>query len=534
MSTTTTTEPAARAGRREWIGLAVLALPTLLLSLDMSVLYLALPKLSADLDPSSTQQLWIMDIYGFMVAGFLVTMGTLGDRIGRRRLLLIGGAAFAVASVLAAYSNSAEMLIATRALMGIAGATLMPSTLALIRNMFHDEHQRGAAIGVWFSCFMGGMTVGPLVGGVLMESFSWGTAFLLGVPVMLILLAAGPALLPEHRDPNAGRLDLFSVGLSLIAILPAIYGLKELAKDGFATQPTVALAIGIAFAVAFVRRQGRLRDPLLDMGLFANRAFSATLGLNLVAGTIMGGSFLLVTLYLQLVEGLSPLEAGLRLVPINVAMAIASMLAPQLIRKIRPAYVMAAGLVITGLGFSLLTQVDSSGSGWIIIGAFIIASLGIALPSALGMNIIVSTAPPEKAGSASSLSETAGEFGIAFGVATIGSIGTAVYRDRISVPAGVPADADSAAREGIEGAVRVAEQLPGSVGVELLDSAREAFTAGLTTAAGIGAIAFFVLAAVAIATLRHLEPSAAVPDESETPAGADESAAPEPELEPAH
>jgi MFS transporter, DHA2 family, multidrug resistance protein len=200
MTTQTIATPALAAGRREWVGLAVLALPTLLLSLDMSVLYLALPYLSADLGASATQQLWIMDIYGFMIAGFLVTMGTLGDRIGRRRLLMTGGVAFAVASVFAAYSTSPEMLIVTRALLGIAGATLMPSTLALISTMFRDQHQRGVAIAVWMTCFMGGMTVGPLVGGLLLQSFWWGSAFLLGVPVMAVLLVAAPALLPEYRD----------------------------------------------------------------------------------------------------------------------------------------------------------------------------------------------------------------------------------------------------------------------------------------------------------------------------------------------
>src|SRR5690242_6635957 len=232
MSTPTETAP-ERATRREWTGLAVLALPTLLLSLDVSVLYLALPKLSASLGADSTQQLWILDIYSFMLAGFLVTMGTLGDRIGRRRLLLIGGTAFGAASVLAAYSTSPGMLIATRAVLGVAGATLAPSTMALIRNMFRDPRQMGVAIGVWFSCFMGGMALGPLVGGLLLDHFWWGSAFLLGVPVMLLLVAVGPWLLPEYRDENAGKLDLVSVALSLAAILPVIYGLKALARDGW-------------------------------------------------------------------------------------------------------------------------------------------------------------------------------------------------------------------------------------------------------------------------------------------------------------
>ncbi|TNJ63663.1 MFS transporter [Paenibacillus hemerocallicola] len=253
----------SRAGRREWIGLAVLALPTLLLSLDMSVLYLAMPQLAEDLAPSSTQFLWIMDIYGFLIAGFLVTMGTLGDRIGRRKLLMIGAAAFGIASMLAAYSSSAEMLIVNRALLGIAGATLMPSTLALISNMFKDPGQRGIAISVWMSCFMVGVAIGPLIGGLLLEQFWWGSVFLLGVPIMLLLLIAAPLLLPEYRDSKAEKMDLASVGLFLAAILPIVYGLKEFAKAGaLEWQPVALLLFGGLVAVWFVRRQQTLTSPL--------------------------------------------------------------------------------------------------------------------------------------------------------------------------------------------------------------------------------------------------------------------------------
>ena len=300
----------------------------MLLSLDISVLYLALPRLSADLGADATQQLWILDIYSFMIAGLLVTMGTLGDRIGRRKLLLLGAGAFGVASVVAAYATTPEMLIAARALLGIAGATLMPSTMALIRNMFPDPQQMAFAISVWFSCFMGGMTLGPLVGGLLLEHYWWGSAFLLGVPFMVLLLVVGPRLLPEYRDPEAGRLDLTSVVLSLAAILPVIYGLKETAKDGLQLTPVAAVVIGAAFAVAFIRRQRRLTNPLLDVGLFANRPFSTGLGIMLGAGVVMAGISLLSAVYLQSVIGLTPMEAGLWLIPQNVAMVIGSLVAP--------------------------------------------------------------------------------------------------------------------------------------------------------------------------------------------------------------
>ena len=506
--TANTTAPRAtvRAGRREWLGLAVLALPTLLLSLDMSVLYLALPYLSADLHAGGTQQLWIMDIYGFMIAGFLITMGTLGDRIGRRKLLLIGASTFGVASVLAAFAPNAEMLIAARALLGIAGATLMPSTLALISNMFSDAHQRGVAISVWMSCFMGGMTVGPLVGGVLLENFWWGAAFLLGVPVMVLLLVTAPILLPEYRDPDPGRIDLVSVGLSLGTILPIIYGLKELAKTGIGSGPLVAIGAGLLIGTVFVRRQKYLTHPLLDLRLFANRAFTGALGIGMFGGIVMAGTFLLVTLYLQLVLGLSPLAAGLWLVPMNIAMVVATMLAPHLARRFRPAYVMASGLAIAAGGMLLVTQVDSVGGLALLVSGFVLACVGIALPTALGVGLVIGSVPPEKAGSASGLSETSGEFGIALGVALMGSIGTVVYRSQLADGRSpdLPSAVVESARESIADAASVAAQLPDRVGAELLATARDAFTGGLNLVAGLSAVVFLALVVFAAVLFRHV------------------------------
>jgi MFS transporter, DHA2 family, multidrug resistance protein len=285
-----TVGPTPKAGRREWIGLAVLALPCLLYSMDLTVLYLAVPALSADLEPSSAQLLWITDIYGFLLAGLLITMGTLGDRIGRRRLLLIGAAAFGAASVLAAFSTSAEMLIAARALLGVAGATLAPSTLSLIRNMFLDARQRTLAVGVWIASFSVGAAIGPLIGGGLLEFFWWGSVFLVAVPVMALLLALGPVLLPEFRDPAAGRLDLISAMLSLVAVLAAIYGLKKIAQDGLGWTAALALAAGIAFGIAFLRRQRALTYPLIDVRLFRAPAFSVSVAAMCAAVSWSAGS----------------------------------------------------------------------------------------------------------------------------------------------------------------------------------------------------------------------------------------------------
>lgn len=513
--TTTENAPGQRAGRREWVGLAVLALPTLLLALDMSVLYLALPDLAADLRPSSSQLLWILDSYGFMVAGFLITMGTLGDRIGRRKLLMIGATAFGATSVLAAYAVSAEMLIASRTLLGVAGATLMPSTLALISNMFSDPKQRGVAIAVWISCFMGGTAVGPVVGGVLLQWFWWGSAFLLGVPVMVLLLITAPVLLPEYRDANAGRLDLASVGLSLATILPVIYGIKELAKGGVATVPVLAIAAGAAVGVVFVRRQHRLASPLLDLRLFRNRTFRTAVGVMAFGAIAMGGTFLFISQYLQLVKGLTPLGAGLWLVPPTLGMIVGSMLAPALAQRVGAGYVIGGGMVLTALGFVLLTQVTAGGGVGLVVVALFFCTLGLGPGAALVTDIVVGSVPPERAGSAASLSETSGEFGIAIGIAVLGSLGTAIYRSQVTVPDGVPVDAAAATRGNLAGAVAASEHLPAGLASALLDPAREAFTSGLNVVAAIGAVAMILFAGVAIAMLR--QPAAPAPDPAAEP-----------------
>lgn len=503
MTTIIAAERDQLAGRREWIGLAVLALPTLLLSLDMSVLYLALPHLTADLAPSSTQLLWITDIYGFMVAGFLITMGTLGDRIGRRKLLMIGAAAFGVASVVAAYSSSAEMLIATRMLLGIAGATLMPSTLGLISNMFLDAKQRSVAISVWISCFMGGTAIGPVVGGVLLQWFWWGSAFLLGVPVMVILLVAAPILLPEHRDASAGRIDLASVALSLGTILPVIYGLKDLAKDGMQTTPVVSIAAGLVIGLAFVRRQLRLASPLLDLRLFANRTFTTAIGVMMVGAVVMGGMFLFISMYLQLVEGLTPLAAGSWLVPPAAGMIVGSMLAPALAQRVGRAQVIGGGMIFTAIGFVVLTQASSSGGLGVVVNGLAIATLGLGPGAALVTDIVVGSVPPSRAGSAASMSETSGEFGIAIGIAMLGSLGTMIYRDSVTVPAGLPSELAAASRDTLAGAVAAAEHLPADVAVPLLGSARAAFTEGLTTVATFGTVVLAVFGLAALIVLRR-------------------------------
>ncbi|MDQ3916534.1 MAG: MFS transporter [Actinomycetota bacterium] len=512
---------APRAGRKEWIGLAVISLACLLYVMDLSVLYLAVPSLTRDLEPTSSQLLWITDIYGFMVAGFLITMGTLGDRIGRRRVLLTGAAAFGASSVIAAFSTSAEMLIAARALLGIAGATVAPSTLSLIRNMFHDPHQRMTAIGVWGTSFAVGGALGPLVGGVLLEFFWWGSVFLINVPVMGVLLVLGPRLLPEFRDPGAGRLDLTSVFLSLGAVLPVIYGLKQLAQGGAGATAAAAVAAGLVFGGAFVRRQTRLEDPLIDLRLFRIPAFSVSVMSNTLTGFIAFGTFLFVAQYLQLVVGLTPLNAGLWSLPSSLAVIAGSMLAPKVSRLVRPAFGVAGGLLLAAAGLSVLTQVGATSGLATVVTGTVVFSLGLGPVFILATDLIVGTAPAERAGAASAISETGAELGGALGIALLGSIGTAVYRGGVTdaLPPDVPLAAAEAARDTLGGALAVAQELPGDVGQGLAGAALDAFAQGLHISATAGAVIAVGVAILVAGLLRNVRAPRAE-ETAETPAEA--------------
>jgi DHA2 family multidrug resistance protein-like MFS transporter len=483
----------------------VVALPCLLYSMDLTVLHLAVPKLTADLRPSSVELLWIIDIYGFFVAGSLITMGTLGDRIGRRRLLMIGAVAFGVASVVAAFSVNATMLIATRALLGLAGATIAPSTLSLIRNMFLDPQQRTTAIGVWITSFSLGGAIGPLVGGLLLEAFWWGSVFLLAVPVMLLLLVVGPKLLPEYRDPDAGKPDIVSALMSLVAVLAMIYGLKQIAQDGVAARPVLFIAAGLAVGVTFVRRQLRLPDPLLDLRLFRKPAFSASLATYGLSILILFGGFLFLPQYLQLVLGLSPFRGGLWTLPWALAFVVGSMLTPLIVKRIRPAFVMVGGLALGAIGFALFTRIDATSGFAIFAAGTTLFALGSAPVFTLTTDLVIGSAPPERAGAASAMSETSAEFGGALGIALFGSIGVAVYRGLIAdaLPAGVPAPAREAAQATLAGALGVARELPAPLGAALTSAAQSAFIEGIQLCAKISAVASVVLAVFAAVSLRH-------------------------------
>ncbi|WP_433136310.1 MFS transporter [Actinomadura nitritigenes] len=510
-----TTASAAPAGgtRRDLLGLAVLGLPTLLIALDNSVLYLVLPRLSEDLRAGATEQLWIADMSVFMMAGLLVTAGALGDRIGRRRLLLLGSACLGAVSVPAAYAVDPAMLIACRALVGAASAALVPSIMGLIRIMFPDARRHACAIALWMGCYVGGTALGPVAAGTLLDAFWWGSVFLLNLPVTLVLLVLGPRLLPEYRDPSAGRLHLPSVLLSLGAVLPVTYGLKELARDGAGTAPLLAVAAGTASAALFVRLQRSLADPLLDVRLLRIRALGSAVSLTAVAG-VLSGIQLFVSLYLQTVEAMSPLRTAVWLLPSTLATVLAVQATPLLTRWIRPGFVIAGGLVIVAAGHLVLVPIHDAGQRALLMAGLVVSSLGIGPLSALCAHLVLRSAPPDRAGSAASLNETCGQLGMAMGIAVLGVLGNAVYQGRMGVlPPGIPADAAAAARDSVVGAATATAELPRPVADRLVAQADAALAHGLAgVAAACGAIAA-AAALVAAVALRHVPPTAGTADE---------------------
>ncbi|MEI9902059.1 MAG: MFS transporter [Hyphomicrobium sp.] len=478
-----------KATRRDWIGLAVIAIPCLIYSMDLTVLHLAVPQISAEFKPSAAQLLWIVDIYGFMVAGALVTMGTLGDRIGRRKVLLYGAAAFGAASALAAAAPSAELLIAARAVQGLAAACLAPSTLSLIRNMFLDDRERTFAIGIWVASFSAGAVIGPLFGGLLLNHFNWHAVFLINVPIMGVLLVIGPLLLPEFRDPKAGRMDIRSAAQSLIAVLAVVYGMKSIAEAGPSVLAGFAILAGLAVGTLFFRRQQRLADPLIDVRLFAAPAFSAALVTNVLGLFMIMGMFLFIAQYLQLVHGMDPLDAGLFTAPAGLVFALGSMAAPVLMRHFQPGRVVASVLLISAVGFAMLTQLSSATSLTLLFVGMLVFCTGMAPVGAITTDLVMAAAPPERAGAASAISETSFEFGGSLGIAVLGSIFTVVYRkamEAASLPI-IPPQLREGALDTLAGTIEASRALSAADGETLLATAHQAFTYAFEITAAVSA-----------------------------------------------
>ncbi|MGW7199487.1 MFS transporter [Streptomyces chryseus] len=484
-----------------WLALGVLVLAVLLVAVDATVLGLATPFLSEDLQPSGTQLLWIGDVYSFVIAGLLVSMGSLGDRIGRKKLLLTGAVAFGAVSVLNAYASSPEMMILARALLGVAGATLMPSTLALIRNIFHDAEERSFAIGIWGAAASAGAAVGPVVGGFLLENFWWGSVFLINVPVMLVLVLVGIKLLPESKDPSPGPWDLLSVGLSLVGIICFVYAVKETAAHGLAWDSGLIGLAGLAALFWFVRRQLTLPSPLLDMRLFHHRGFSGAVLADLLTILGLSGLVFFLSQFLQLVQGRTPLESGLIELPAAAGAVVAGLAAGYVARRLSVRIAVSGGLVALGLGLLTCTVVTADTGVPMLVAAMIVGGIGAGLAFTVTADVILSSVPKEQAGAASAVSETAYELGAALGIAVLGSIVTGIYRG-FRVPQGTPADVADAAHDSLGGAVEAAESLPADQAAALVAAAQDAFTDGFQAGAWVGSVVLLATAVAASFMLR--------------------------------
>ena len=494
-------ESTPRAGARSWIALAVLMLPVLLVSVDNTVLSFAIPSISLALTPSASELLWIIDVYPLVLAALLVPMGSMTDRFGRRKLLLIGSTGFAVVSVFAAFAPNAGALIGYRALLGLFGAMLMPATLSLIRNLFLHPGQRRTAIAVWAAGFSGGAALGPIVGGFILEHFWWGAVFLMSVPVLIPLLILAPIFVPESKDPNPGKIDVWSILLSFGAMVPTIFGIKEIAQSGFSVINLALIVAGVALGVVFVRRQMRRVNPMMDVSLFKNPVFSGSVSANLLSIFALVGFLYFITQHLQLVVGLSPTHAAYVLVPGLAITVIFGLLAAKLANYIRPSRLVVIGLLLNASAF-LIVWLNTDGSVLGIMIAFAVLGAGVGTAETISNDLILSAAPPTKAGAASAISETAYEVGSVLGTAVLGSVLAAAYRMNVVIPKGVPAADHETASQTLGGAIDVAASLPAAQSNALLESAKHAFDSGQGTVAMVSVIVMLVAALMCARTLR--------------------------------
>ncbi|GAA2671553.1 quaternary ammonium compound efflux MFS transporter QacA [Streptomyces aculeolatus] len=481
---------------RRWAALAVLSASLLVIAMDVTILNVALPHITADLAPSAAQQLWIVDVYALILAGLLVPVSALADRYGRKRMLLAGYLLFGGFSLAILAADSAAGVILIRALLGVAGAMIMPTTLSMVRVVFTDPRERATALGVWAATSAVGIAVGPVVGGLLLTHVSWHSAFLINVPLMAAAIVAGLFLLPEYRTAHRPRWDVPGTVAIIAGMVALVWSIKHFAKEGFgAPESWAALGAAVLALGWFVRRNLRRPDPMLDLRLFRRPPFTAGIVAALASMFALGALLLLVAQWLQLVDGRTPLQAGVALTPAAIAMCVASPLAPALAARIGARTVLAGGLAIAGLGFLVIHLAPSPiGYPWMAVALALLGGGGGSLAVASG--IVMAGTPQEKAGNAAALEETSYELGSVLGVAVLGSIAAAVYRSRLgegALSALTPGQAGDA-RESLAGAVEVAERT-GSAG--LAARAGDAFVDSLALT---GLVGFFALLGAAVLT----------------------------------
>ena len=492
---------APRAGRREWAALAVLMLPVLMVSVDNTVLSFALPAISVDLRPSGSQLLWIVDLYAIMLAGLLIAMGSLGDRIGRRRMLVIGSVGFGVASLLASYSTTAEMLMTARILLGFFGAALMPSTLSLIRNVFTHQGDRRLAIASWAAAFSGGAALGPVLGGWLLGHFWWGSVFLINVPLILIMIPAALLLLPESRDPSPGPLDLLAIVLSLTAMLPFVYGIKHVANEGIDDVTMVSFGLAVVSGTLLIRRLRRSAHPMIDLSLFRNRIFSGAIVANLLSLMALTGFLFLGAQLLQLVLGLTAMDAALVLLPGLVVTVVTGFGAVRLLHRFSARALVSASFGAAAMGYVVMA-ITGSPSVTSVALAFALMGIGMGLAETITNDLMLSSVPPSRAGAAAAISETAYEIGAVLGTAVLGTVLTSVYRANLTIPAVASYGERDGSFETLGSTLAAADTYPNGIGDRIRESAVAAFDLGVQTTSGVAIAVALAAAVVSFRTLR--------------------------------
>ncbi|MGA5524249.1 MFS transporter [Streptomyces pseudogriseolus] len=507
---------AAGAGANRWVVLVVLCVSLLLVAVDATVLHVAVPAVTEDLKPGAVELLWIVDAYPLVCASLLILFGTLGDRVGRRRVLLFGYTLFGVASAMAAFADDAHLLILARALLGVGGAMIMPATLSILRQVFPDRRERALAIGVWSAVAAVGAAVGPLLGGFLLEHFWWGSVFLVNIPLMLVSLPVGRLLLPESKGDGDGPWDVVGALTAAAGLFAVVLGVKRLGAGELGAATLVPLAAGTVLLVLFSRRQRRREHPLLDLRMFSRPAFSTSVGCIVLAMLALVGLELIAAQYLQLVLGLSPLETGLRLLPLTVAAMAAGLAGARMLRRFGPRRMVSLGFCLTAGAVVLLTAMGGEDNAPLLLGGFVLLGFGLETTLFGAYESMLSEAPQEQAGGAAAIGETSYQLGAGIGIALLGSVMNAAYAPGLSQVPGVPARASDAAAHSLGEAYEVAARLGGPAGEALRLAARHSFVHGLhvTLLVSAGLLLAGAAMALRLPRLMHCEPDEAAPSEA--------------------
>lgn len=509
---------AAVGGANRWVVLVVLCVSLLLVALDATVLHVAVPAVTADLNPSGVQLLWIVDAYPLVCAALLILFGTLGDRIGRRRVLLAGYGLFAAASAVAAFAGSPTVLIGARALLGIGGAMIMPATLSILRAVFPDRRERAVAIGAWTAVAAVGAAVGPVLGGFLVEHFWWGSVFLINLPLLAVIVPLGRFVLPESKGSSDGPWDVLGALMAAAGVLGLVFGVKRVGagEAPLGVTTLVPLCAGAALLVLFVRRQRRRANPLIDMRMFARPTFSVSIGCIVLAMLALVGLELIAVQYLQLVLGLSPLETGLRLLPLTFAAMAAGATGSLTLRRVGPRRMVSCGFVLTAAAVLLLVMMGQHDRPGLLTAAFVLLGFGVQSTLFGAYESMLSEAPADQAGGAAAIGETSYQLGAGMGIALLGSVMNASYAPAMSSVKGVPRADGTAASQSLGEAYQVSARLGGPAGDTLRTVARHAFVHGLhiTLLVSAGLLLLGALAALRLPRVMECPPVGADPEEA--------------------